>query len=188
VIDCRQAIVLMHERLSGADEAGGAGFDAHVLECGRCRAHYRALLELARVATRIEPPAPPASLRRRVAAAIAPGSVPAPADRRWLTVALAAAVCVVLVLAIGYRSLWHAAAALPGVSAAWTSVVGWLHTLAEGLGNLVATHQVAAAADWLWRWRPAVAASPVLGLVILLLLAANFVLIRLAGRTRPARA
>jgi len=91
---------MMHERLSGVSDAGGAEFDEHLAECGRCRAHYRALLELARMATQIPQPNPPMAIRTRVAARLAPTPKSVPGDRRWAVVGIAAAACAVIILAV----------------------------------------------------------------------------------------
>jgi type II secretory pathway component PulM len=185
-MDCRQAVLFMHERLSGSAEAGGDGFDSHILECGRCRAHYRALLELTRTATSIEPVAPPASLRRRVAEAVAPRPAVKAADRRWLAAAMVLFGCAVLALGMAYRPLWQPAlaraalvegalagdAAAPAAAAAavWDLVAVRLPAVAShSLGNAAAAVPISAAA-----------LGAIVGSIILLL-GANAVLIRIAA-------
>jgi len=178
-MDCRHAIAVMHERLSGASEAGGTELDSHLVECGRCRAHYRALLELARLATRIEPLAPPASLRRRVSEALAGTPVVVRTDRRWFAVAC--------------RPVWQGWASDAGaqVTAAKTVLAdagAAMQAAVDGLNSRIGI-------DWttaVWAVRARIGATlwPVgaVALGLLMLMAANVMLIRLAGRVRAAQA
>ena len=192
-MDCRHAIAVMHERLSGASEAGGTELDSHLVECGRCRAHYRALLELARLATRIEPLAPPASLRRRVSEALAGTPVVVRTDRRWFAVAFAVLACAALAFAIACRPVWQGWASDAGaqVTAAKTVLAdagAAMQAAVDGLNSRIGI-------DWttaVWAVRARIGATlwPVgaVALGLLMLMAANVMLIRLAGRVRAAQA